>query len=96
MMKFTVDHQNAYTCHSVAECQWNLLAEHIALSACVDAFAGEMKRKLLARLVEGKSGWDDPAWPPEAVMDQLRAHIDKGDMVDVANFAMFKWNQEAR
>lgn len=81
-------------CRSVGECSHNSLNWKRALDACVDAFADELKKKLVRKYLEGKSGWDDPSWPREDIIQQLRAHIDKGDMVDVAAFAMFAWNQD--
>ena len=65
----------------------------MALDKCVNAFAEAIKTKLVHKYLEGRSGWDDPEWPREDILKQLRAHIDKGDMIDVAAFAMFAWNQ---
>lgn len=60
-----------------------------------DDFAAAMKQKLRQKYAEGKTGWDDPAWPIGDVIAQLEAHIEKGDMVDVANFALFAWHKSA-
>ena len=70
--------------------------ERASLCAMVDAFAAEMRAQLLAKLDEGYSGWDSEDWPvdgEDGIMDRLRAHIPKGDPVDVANFACFWWNR---
>jgi hypothetical protein len=64
-----------------------------ALCECVDAFAEAMKAKLTAKISEKIGGWDNPNWTKEDIIAQLKTHIDKGDMIDVANFAMFAWNK---
>lgn len=90
-MKHTTEqYEAAYGCQLWS---WSDLAMK-AIDACVDDFADEMKRKLRRKFMEGKSGWDDPQWPREDILRQLVQHVEKGDMVDVANFAMFAWNQE--
>ena len=55
----------------------------------VDQFAALMKAKLAQARVRGKSGWRDLEWPSSDISRQLREHVDKGDPVDVANYAMF-------
>lgn len=55
----------------------------------VDRFAAAMKVKLAEKRAQGYGGWDDVekctiSWLSEL----LRNHIDKGDPVDVGNFAM--------
>lgn len=60
----------------------------------VDRFAAAMKVKLAEKRAEGRGGWDDPeqcstAWLAEL----LRRHVEKGDPVDVGNFAMMLWNR---
>jgi hypothetical protein len=55
----------------------------------VDRFAAAMKAKLAEKRAQGYGGWDDPedctiGWLSEL----LRKHVDKGDPVDVGNFAM--------
>lgn len=90
----TEDYRQPCNCRSVGECSHNSFAWKEALDACVDAFAKEMKRKLQEKFLEGKSGWDDPSWPREDILRQLQEHLKKGDMIDVANFALFAWNQE--
>lgn len=87
------DHFVACDCRSVGECDHNTFAWRKALDAAVDDFAEQMKCKLAKKFLEGKSGWDDPEWSMEDKLRQLREHIDRGDMIDVANFAMFAWNQ---
>lgn len=70
--------------------------EFASLCAMVDAFAEEMKEKLLAKLDEGMGGWDDPAWKihgEDGIRQRMESHFDKGDPVDVANFACFWWNR---
>lgn len=55
----------------------------------VDAFAAAMKEKLAKKRSEGRSGWNDHSLCSQALLSQmLHDHCDKGDPVDVANFAM--------
>ncbi len=71
----------------------NDIEETIALYTAVFRFGQVMKHKLLKKYGEGRRGWDDPAclgWLKKSIVD----HVSKGDMVDVANLAMFIWNIE--
>ncbi|MCK5500376.1 MAG: hypothetical protein KAI82_03880, partial [Tritonibacter mobilis] len=55
----------------------------------VDRFAAAMKAKLAVKRADGRGGWDDKAQCSQKFLsDLLRGHVDKGDPVDVANFAM--------
>lgn len=57
--------------------------------AAVDRFAAAMKAKLAAKRADGRGGWGDKAQCSQQFLsDLLRGHVDKGDPVDVANFAM--------
>lgn len=55
----------------------------------VDRFAATMKAKMAASRAKGRSGWEDPA---QCTIEKLAAmlcqHVEKGDPVDIANFAM--------
>lgn len=55
----------------------------------VDRFAAAMKEKLAAARAKGRSGWQQES--PVVLSEMLRAHVDKGDPRDVANFCMFLW-----
>ncbi len=82
-------------CRTPGECTHNHGLWKIALDKLVDQFADAMKTKLTEKAVyDGKTGWDDPAWTPEQITQAMRDHIDKGDPVDVANFAAFLWNRQ--
>lgn len=95
-MKHTTEqHMISCGCRSVGECNHNLFAEQKALTTCVDDFAYQMKTKLISKANQGKSGWDDERWSPEDIKQQLLEHLEKGDMIDMANFAMFAWNQQS-
>ena len=50
-------------------------------------FQGRMMSKLHRKTMEGWSGWDDLS--VEECKQRLINHIEKGDFVDVANFAFF-------
>jgi len=55
----------------------------------VDAFASKMRQKMAAARTKGRGGWDDKAQcSAETLSRMLREHVEKGDPVDVANFAM--------
>ena len=57
-------------------------------------FSTQMECKLLKKALEGRKGWDDPAWTQEQIKAAIIEHVNKGDMVDVANLAMFLWNRQ--
>jgi hypothetical protein len=60
----------------------------------VQRFAEAMKDKMHKKYLEGRGGWDNPdQCSIEYLQRLLREHIDKGDMVDVGNFAMMLWNR---
>lgn len=64
-------------------------APHHSDDAAVDRFAAVMKAKLAAKRADGRGGWDDKTQCRQQFLsDLLRGHVDKGDPVDVANFAM--------
>lgn len=95
-MQFTEDqYRKPCNCRSVGECSCNTFAWKKALDAMVDSFAEQMKAKLSRKALEGKTGWDDPNWTPDMIKQNLIEHVEKenGDMVDVANIAMFLWNR---
>lgn len=55
-------------------------------------FAQAMQDKLDRKMEEGRGGW----WNPEECTVQelkrlLFSHLEKGDMVDIGNFAMMIW-----
>ncbi|MGE4460617.1 MAG: hypothetical protein AB7D31_15335 [Stenotrophomonas sp.] len=58
--------------------------------AAVDAFAAALKAKLADARAKGRGGWrgDEPGMQ-QRLSDMLRAHVEKGDPRDVANFCMF-------
>ena len=59
----------------------------------VDKFASAMKEKLAAARSKGRGGWDDREDLEQHLSNLLRAHVDKGDPRDVANFCCFLWNR---
>jgi len=62
--------------------------------AAVDRFAAAMKAKLAEKRAEGRGGWDDPAQCSTGFLARLlREHVEKGDPLDVGNFAMMLWNR---
>ena len=79
------------SCRSVGECFHNM--EIMALERLVDEFAKEMKKKLLLKLSQGYSGWDNLNWTLEQIQNNTLNVLEKGDPVDVANFCAFWWNR---
>ncbi len=72
------------------------MSEKGRLLSAVEDFSEEMKSKLLDKADEGKRGWDDYDWPLSDIKKQLLEHVEKGDFVDVANFAMFAFLKTER
>jgi len=94
-MKFKSDMLDvACGCRSSGECNCNDFNWVGVFNNMVDAFSEEMKAKLKKKFMEGYKGWDDPGWTKKQIIHALRNHIEKGDMSDVANFAMFAWNRD--
>ncbi len=57
--------------------------------AAIDRFATTMKAKMAASRAKGRGGWDDPVQcSVEKLAAMLCQHVEKGDPVDIANFAM--------
>lgn len=65
----------------------HMLAAHPD-DVAVDALAALMKAKLEKQRSKGYSGWDADC-SQQRLSDMLRAHVEKGDPVDVANFCAF-------
>lgn len=62
--------------------------------AAVDAFADAMKAKLAEARAKGRGGWHDKTDCTQRRLSvMLRAHVDKGDPRDVANFCMFLYQR---
>ncbi|WP_197523696.1 hypothetical protein [Agrobacterium vitis] len=63
----------------------------------VDRFAAAMKEKLAKKRLEGRSGWEDKDDCSQLFISQLlREHVEKGDPIDVGNFAMMLHQREER
>jgi len=63
------------------------------LSKTVMVFALQMLDKLNMKQSRGWHGWGDKTLKGQFKKDLLK-HVEKGDWVDVANYAMFLWNLE--
>jgi hypothetical protein len=57
--------------------------------AAVDALAALMKSKLAKQRAKGYAGWDTSECTQQHLTNLLRTHVDKGDLIDVANFCAF-------
>jgi hypothetical protein len=55
-------------------------------NAAVDQLAAAMKAKLARKRTEGRGGWRECS--EGELWRWLREHVEKGDPVDIANFAM--------
>ncbi|MFO3704400.1 hypothetical protein ACI6Q5_05310 [Xanthomonas codiaei] len=68
----------------------NALACRHPDDVAVDELAAAMKLKLRRVREKGRGGWKDrQQCTGQQLSDMLRANVDKGDPVDVANFCMF-------
>ncbi len=67
--------------------------EKNALSEVLGQFSREMLYKMFEKQKRGVGGWADPSCLV-GLKESLKEHIEKGDMIDVANIAMFIWNLE--
>jgi hypothetical protein len=81
-------------CRSVGECLHNLNAETKALDALVRHFTRAMRVRLREQWRAGRSGWDDPKWTTEQIIERMVECAKRGDAVDAANFAAFLWNRQ--
>jgi hypothetical protein len=54
--------------------------------AAVDRFAAAMKTKLARKRSQGRAGWQEAS--AEHLSELLLSHLEKGDPVDIGNFAM--------
>ncbi|ANO57436.1 all-alpha NTP pyrophosphatase-like protein [Pseudomonas phage AN14] len=71
----------------------DVTAEYIDNQGVAD-FADAMRRKLEKKRAEGRGGWHDP---DQCQLDTLAVmlldHLEKGDPVDIGNFAMMLYNR---
>lgn len=66
-----------------------VLCEQHRDDLAVDIFANAMKSKMTVSRWRGRSGWEDRSQCSQSHLStMLRAHVEKGDPVDVANFCM--------
>lgn len=52
----------------------------------IDTFANAMRDKMALGCAKGRDGWR--TCPVDVLWQMLREHVEKGDPVDIANFAM--------
>ena len=75
----------------MAESETERIIDHTSIRD----FAIAMRDKMDRKRAEGHGGWHDPAVCSVASLEWLLIeHIKKGDMVDIANFAMMIWNRK--
>lgn len=63
------------------------------LTRLADKFGMVLKGRLIEKVQEGKGGWDNLQDYP-LIVDRLRASVDDGRWIDVANLASILWYQE--
>jgi hypothetical protein len=68
--------------------------EKEAISNVLGVFSQAMMDKLIKKVNSGQKGWNYSGLLPD-LKKSLKDHLEKGDMVDVANLAMFIWNIES-
>jgi len=69
--------------------------ERLMDTALCSTFSQIMEEKLCFKRAQGRGGWwDENQCSIEYLRKLLREHIDKGDMVDVANFAAMIYARE--
>jgi hypothetical protein len=79
----------------------DFLRELHKLTDSVDQFAIEMKHRLIKKMFEGYTGWDDPSmreqWAND-LRDQLVEDLNNGKEADIANRAMMLYflNRQAK
>lgn len=68
--------------------------EGTVLSDAWDKFSQLVHEKLMQNHRRGYTGWDDPEWSADDVKAAMLEHIEKGDPVDIAAFAMFWYHRK--
>lgn len=68
----------------------NATADHIMAISAVKA----MRTKLNRKRDEGRGGWFTSDCSNKVLLEMLKEHIEKGDMIDVMNFAGMIWMRE--
>lgn len=59
----------------------------------IEQFADAMRKKMARKSKEGREGWQNCS--ERSLARMLIEHIEKGDPVDIANFAMMLWHNKA-
>jgi hypothetical protein len=67
--------------------QMKTYSDELADNVMADLAATAMKKKLKQKREEGRGGWHTDGCSIGYLKKLMREHIDKGDMVDVLNFA---------
>lgn len=70
-----------------------ILPDWLADQRGVFNFSCAMLEKLHDKRYEGRGGWHNDCNISD-LKRMLKEHIKKGDMIDIANFAMMIWNRE--
>lgn len=63
------------------------MAEQVADEILVEQATRAMLEKLKKKRCEGRGGWHTDSCSNNKLMESLKDHIEKGDMVDVMNLA---------
>lgn len=73
----------------------HIISNALADDTGLERFLIAMREKLERKRGEGRKGWNLPkVCSLKSLRKMLNQHIEKGDMVDIANLAMMIWNRE--
>lgn len=88
----------AQACWAIIAAEFPSIADIFApdeLQELVERFSAALLKKLkYQRDVKGYSGWDNPEWDTEEIMDLIDARTAEGDFIDAAAYAAFGWDKE--
>lgn len=78
------------------ELQLDIDSEMQRLDALLESFGKAMRERLVKKVEEGRTGWDNPE-NRQKIHIALLAHaagvkLAEGEEEDIANFAMFLWH----
>lgn len=77
----------------------DLIKEHYEyepnrLTKMYGEFAKAVHKKMMNGFFKkGRTGWDDPNWTEEEIIECMKEHIEKGDPLDMAIYAAFLWHR---
>lgn len=69
------------------------MSEKQDIIKAIDAFAEEMKKRMLSKAKQGWKGWDQNRYPDRLLRNAAAAAVNDNpqSMIDCANFCMIGW-----